>query len=150
MSRSAPYVTAGSVAIIAGALVVAQVVADGLVQSGPVYTVAQVQTGLQRAPRSWVGRTVRIRAILRCCQLAPSPAPPALLDADGSSADALLAYWHGANPLLDIVRRLPLLSSLVRHSYGQMSVYRVQLQPGAQLGCGYRTCYSAFLVDGGP
>ena len=30
--------------------------------AGPVYTVAQVQSGLYRNPQAWAGRTVRVRA----------------------------------------------------------------------------------------
>jgi hypothetical protein len=55
-----------------------------------VYSVAQVQAGLQRAPASWIGRTIRVRALVT-----------------GIGLPGLLQHRHGTLSSVSVVVALP-------------------------------------------
>src|SRR5579864_4507850 len=132
-------------ALLCAAVVVYLVAGLRTLATGTVYTVAQVEAGLQHHPRTWVGRTVLIRGLLRYCPPASlCPAEPALLDPDAGPNDGLLAYANGTSWLISILEklpfadRLPFFSSPLVHRFGGLGVYRVRLQPPAQSTCGLR------------
>jgi hypothetical protein len=84
----------------------------------PVYTVAQVQPRVARAPELWVGWTVWVRGFLDGCPHPvcpghePNVSPPLLMDLPQPAA-VLPVAWAGADPLSALLRRLPVLGMLV-------------------------------------
>ncbi len=61
--------------------------------AGPVYTVAQVQSGLYRNPQAWAGRTVRVRAQMETLGGDGTPQP---LSSRPSLYDNLLSMPPGS------------------------------------------------------
>jgi hypothetical protein len=130
-------------------------IVNRLADSGPTYTVAQVQAGLLHNPRAWVGRTVLVHGLLyRDSYMGSCPAsascpymPPVLADPGAGTANAIPVYQRFTNPVVGLLETLPLIGRLVdRHLSGE-GLYRVQLQRAIQSRCGYATCYRALLVD---
>ena len=61
---------------------------------GPVYTVPQVQQGIARHPQAWVGRTIRLRAVL--------------LGEPGNWLPPNVPTWgFAASPTVSLIRSLP-------------------------------------------
>jgi hypothetical protein len=128
---------------------------------GPIFSVEAVRTGLVRDPAVWLHRSLRIRAIAsRCGGPAGGPhclyAQPQLLGASGDGATwALSLDWDPASPpLLQLVRRLPVLGTLMpppqRLRWGVMAVYRVRLAPVSPPPWGASPCYEGVLLDAAP
>jgi hypothetical protein len=134
------------------AIAVTFAIANHLADSGPTYTVAQVQAGLLHNPRAWVGRIVLVHGMLYtdfCPAGASCPSmPPVLADPGAGTANAILVYWRSTNPVVGLLETLPLVGPLVDRHLGGVGLYRVQLQRAIQSRCGYPTCYRALLVDG--
>jgi hypothetical protein len=130
------------------AIAVTFAIANHLADSGPTYTVAQVQAGLRHNPRAWVGRTVLVHGGLYtafCPAGAMCPLRPRVLaDPDVGTTNAIPVYWRFTNPIVGFLETLPLVGPLVNRHLGGVGLYRVQLQRA----CGYPTCYRALLVDG--
>jgi hypothetical protein len=128
----------------------------------PMYTVAQVQAGLARHPGSWVGHTVRVRGRATACSIELEhghfhclPRQPHLDDPDaGSWIEPLLLVWKDPNPALTIMRRVPLLGSLLpapqELDWGTVATYRVQLRAVTRGPCSAATCYEALVLDAAP
>jgi hypothetical protein len=145
-------------AVVLAALLFATAVTFAIVRrladSGPTYTVAQVQAALLHHPRAWVGRTVLVHAMLLPGSFCPYGAhcprrPPVLADPGAGTANAaILVYWRFTNPMVGFLETLPLIGPLVDRHLGGVRLYRVQLQPAIQSRCGLPTCYRALLVDG--
>jgi hypothetical protein len=89
---------------------------------GPVYTVAQVHAQLKRQPGAWMNRPLLLRGVadVAACVARATDAPllcapprAILGDAGPPAASATLPLaWAGRNPLLAVVRRVPLLGGL--------------------------------------
>jgi hypothetical protein len=131
---------------------------------GPVYTVAQVQAQLARRPRAWTNRALLLRGVAEVAgcvvdtpdgQLLCGPARAVLGDAGppptGASLPLALA---GSDPLLAVVRRVPLLGGLLPAGqmvhWGEVATYRVELRVMPDQVCGAATCYGALLLDAAP
>jgi hypothetical protein len=128
-----------------------------------VYTAGEVRAGLARHPQAWLNRTLLVRGVagIACChwntadasQCAPAQA---ILGAagPGMARAALGLAWAGPDPLLTVVRRMPLLGRLVPAPavirWGVLATYWVQLRAVAGGPCGGTTCYEAFLTDATP
>ncbi len=106
-----------------------------------IYTVAQARAGMIRQPRSWVGRTVLVRA--RAFPLGAN-CPPSIpwctnvVLADGNALLAttptLVAMAAGParpDPLVSLLRRVPLADRLIRQpqqvDWSHVATYRVHL-----------------------
>jgi hypothetical protein len=131
------------------------VAVHGQIDPGPVYTVAQVQAHLERAPTAWLGRTVRVRGWVDGC---PGSSTADVLpecwgrtlyyltDATAPATEPLVVVKGDRGPLLGA-----LLSAPQTLHWGADASYRVQLQPAPAAGC-YPTppCYAALLLDAAP
>jgi hypothetical protein len=123
---------------------------------GPVYSVAQVEAQLARAPERWVGRTVRVSGVAwPCLGWAYRPClihVPLLADADARVGLALARQT--AHPLLAVVQALPLVGRLVPPEqaprWGVLASYRVQIRAVPRAACTYWPCYEALLLDTRP
>lgn len=127
-----------------------------------VYTVAEVRDRLARNPGDWVGRTVRVRGKAMACHIwlehghfQCRPQRPCLSDPDAdATSEPLLLRWDDPNPALTVLRRLPLLGSLMRApqtvDWGEVATYRIQVRPMASSRCGTGACYEALLLDAAP
>lgn len=129
--------------------------------AGPAYTLAALDADLARRPRAWLGRTLRLRALLggKCTGMAGlytqscASWEMALTDPAGDPAVAPLPLaWGAAPPLIAALRRLPLLGGLVAppqivHS-SATAIYRIRLQTTSctVLDDG-PVCYGALLLD---
>lgn len=126
----------------------------------PVYAVSTVRAGLSRAPGAWVGRTVRVRAVVRdsCLTWMGGDNPaciswrPALLDASAPSATGALPLRAAPQlPLLAALRRLPLTRWLVgtpqQIRWGVPTTYNVRLKAAPTTVCGSARCYEVVLLD---
>jgi hypothetical protein len=125
-----------------------------------VYGVAALQAHLEREGAAWLGRTVRVRAVLAPCGgISPHGGRPCLnfgpwlVDSAGGPAAGSLPLQLGPAPQpLALVRRIPLLDRLLPGpqalSWDAVAVYRVRL-----VGCtspAVPTCYAAVLLDAAP
>ena len=129
--------------------------------AGPVYTLAALDADLARRPRAWLGRTLRVQALLggKCVAMVGlytqscASWEMALTDPAGDQAVAPLPLTWGDPPsLIALLRRLPLLGWLapppqIAHS-SATATYRIKLQttPCAALDDG-PVCYGAQLLD---
>jgi hypothetical protein len=130
--------------------------------TGPVYSVAQVQAGLADHPQAWVGRTVHLRAIAEPCPLWGTPegglhcasAQPVLVDQTASLTASLALTWRPQGPLLALLRGVPLLGDLVPAprvpAWMAAATYHVQLRGVPAPRCGYSPCFQALLLDAAP
>jgi hypothetical protein len=131
------------------------------VSQGPVYTVAQVQAGMAHQPDTWVGRTVRMRGVAvppgcveRESMLCVKTASYLAYIIDPTRL-ALLPLTQGpANPLLSLLRKLPLAATLEasaqRPHWDEIAIYRVQLLVAPPATCALAPCYQALLLDAAP
>jgi hypothetical protein len=148
--------------LLAGGLAVAAPV--GGPERGPVYAVAQVAAQLAHHPRAWTDRPLLLRAVAAAAgcwvETADIPAfcaPPRLVlrDAEYSPTVAPLPLaWAGPDPLLAVVRRVPLLGGLLPAPqavrWAAAAVYRVELRGVPAQLCGGAPCYEALLLDAAP
>jgi hypothetical protein len=123
---------------------------------GPAYSVKALQMNLQQAPRRWVGRTVRVRGVAWPCRewaYGPCLRRTPYLASYGADPGLALAR-QPANPLLAVVRALPLIGSLVLPRqilhWGVLASYRVQIRAVPAASCSYWPCYEALLLDPAP
>lgn len=127
-----------------------------------IYTLAALRTQVQRAPQGWVGKTVRVHALLITCNdVTPvsgsSPCQDwqlALLDPQATHGTWKLPVLLGfAPPLLTVLRRVPLLGDLAPAPQvlrrGTASAYAVQLRRAPCARPGGRACFLALLLDAG-
>jgi hypothetical protein len=131
------------------------------VPQGPVYAVVQVQAGLAEHPQAWVGRTVRVRGLVKSCPyVRHGPCArwqPALSDTStvalSIDVEPLPLVRGSASPLLAGLRRVPFLGSLTpapqELRWDTPTIYRVQLRTGS-CGMAQLPCYEALLLDAGP
>ncbi len=108
---------------------------------GTVYTVAQARAGIFRQPRSWVGRTVLVRARAfplgaSCPPINPWCTNVVLADgaavlANTSTLVAMAADPARPDPLLSLLGRVPLVGRLIPQpqqvDWSHVATYRVHL-----------------------
>jgi len=148
----------GGVILAVGSVVVPVV---GAPTAPPIYTVAQVQRGVQHDPRAWTGRTVRVRAVSGtqyCADRAGRHCVVEIGDAGSLDTPAPLALGT-EDAVLSVLRRLPLVGSTmpgpqVLHT-GRTAVYRIAVL--VHPVCTVRPCSDAgypaarlLLVDAAP
>jgi len=106
-----------------------------------VYTVAQARAGMIRQPRSWVGRTVLVRARAfplgaNCPPSIPWCTNVVLTDGDSllSTTPTLVTMAAGParpDPLVSLLRRVPLVDRLIAQpqqvDWSHVATYRVHL-----------------------
>jgi hypothetical protein len=136
--------------------------ACGLGASSRTYTVAAIQVGLRHDRAAWLGRTIRVRAVLTACSTwsgAPGASVcvdrrPALLDAMGAAtAGPLPLAWGAEHPVLALLRALPVVGGMVPGPqapvWGVAATYRVRLEVGRCAASGVAPCWRALLLDSG-
>jgi hypothetical protein len=149
--------------LAAVALAAGIVPATGRRVGGSVYTVAQVQAHLVDDATTWVGRTVRVRALAEPCPAWGSPhsplhcrrLAPVLVDPAGTDlADPLPLVVRPGSPLLAALRRLPLAGGLLAAApappWEVLRTYRVRLQAAPGSSCGAVSCFAALLLAVAP
>lgn len=157
-------------ALVALAIIVAVVIASGLVraadspvQSGRVYTVAQVRAMMARNPSEWVGRTVLVRGTatetVLACPFRSAFKCGAIgwteIDPDAPGAHPLIVAPAPPDALLDSLRRLPLLGRFLpaRSSLHEgRGVYQIRLRatPGCPYPSANPSCANATLLAAAP
>jgi hypothetical protein len=123
---------------------------------GPVYSVAQVEAHLARAPEHWVGRTTWVSGVAwPCLGWAYGPClirVPILSDPDARAELAL--GRQTAYPLLAFVQALPFVARLLPPDptprWGVLATYRVRFRAIPITSCTYWPCYEAVLLDAAP
>jgi hypothetical protein len=116
------------------------------VSMGPVYTVAQVQIGIGRQPRSWAGRTVLVRALAtplgaNCPASVPWCTNVVLSDRDPGPAatPTLVAMAAQPDPFWSLLRRVPLMDRVIADpqqvNWEQVATYRVHLSAQTFVPC---------------
>jgi hypothetical protein len=97
-------------------------------QSGRVYTVAQVTSGLASDPEAWIGHTVTVRgravfpggrAMVPCCS--------ALLVDPTVPTRHIHLVWKAVSPFLTLMLSIPPLKAFVADHIGSDRTYRVRL-----------------------
>jgi len=148
----------GGVILAAGSIVVPVV---GHAAAPPIYTVAQVQRGVQHDPRAWTERTVRVRAMAGtryCADRAGRHCVVEIGDAGSLDTPAPLALGT-EDAVLSVLRRLPVVGASVPGPQilqaGRTVVYRIIVL--ARPVCAVRPCSDAgypatrlLLVDAAP
>jgi hypothetical protein len=125
-------------------------------EQDPVYSVEELQLGLQHDPGRWVGRTVRVRGVAWPCHgwatgpcLAGSP-----VLTDPQTAAGLALARQPADPISAVVRAVPLVGGLVlprqTPHWGVLAPYRVRIRAVPAASCRYWPCYAALLPDAAP
>jgi hypothetical protein len=141
--------------LVAGVLFV---VIHGITSIGRVYSVAQVQAGLDHNPERWVRRTVLVSGVVIGCPPGyPCPSPGARLGLASSSsgplAQALPLDCEPQDPWLMALRHVPLLSHLVPAPQALYmegpADYRVRLVSVKPCGTPSSLCIHAQLLDAG-
>jgi hypothetical protein len=147
-------------ALISSVVIAITAIVCSQVSQDPMYSVAQVQTGLMDQPQAWVGRAVRVRGMAEPCPLREGTAilwqcaddPLILVPA---AADRVTAPLPLSRVTLDgisaILHGLPLLQDIVTtpRAVPQFTparfVVRLRSQPAQ--ACGDRApCYEAVLL----
>jgi hypothetical protein len=158
--------------VIAGLALVAVLGTATLIDragGGRVYSLAQVEDGLLKNPKAWLGRTVRVRAVISVlaapcslivggCGRAPASyyaleAPPAASTQDPSSLIQPLPLTVGtADSVSQTLQRIPLLRNLVPGPPRLLEpgVVRVRLAPTQAPVCALILCYQALLLGPPP
>jgi len=148
----------GGVILAVGSIVVPVV---GHAAVPPIYTVAQVQRGVQHNPRAWTGRTVRVRAVSGTRYCTDRVGRHCVVEiGDAGSLDTPAPLALGAeDTVLALLRQLPLVGSTmpgpqVLHT-GRTAVYRIAVL--VHPVCTVRPCSDAgypaarlLLVDAAP
>jgi hypothetical protein len=152
----------GCVAAVIACGAMCRAIATGRSAADPVYTVAALQAKVARHPTAWRGRTVLLRAVAVACVpmfgIAPDeplclPAGP--IDPGPPYPRVWLPLTVGApNPLLAVLRRLPLAGPLVPAPqalpWGAVSTFHVQLRAAPSDACSSPPCYAALLLSTAP
>lgn len=121
----------------------------------PVYTVPQVLAGLNNDPTAWVGRTALVQgsalSIVPSCGLRRW-CPSGLYAPKTSRPGPILLLEPGpSDPLIEQLRRLPLLGAIVPHPQRMHedtpAVYRLHFQAVPHVTCDNGPCVTALLVD---
>jgi hypothetical protein len=83
--------------------------------------------------------------------------PPGIVLGDADPAEIvapLPLVWASPNPLLGVVRRVPLLGDLLPAPqaviWEEVATYRVELRAMSDESCGAATCYEALVLDAAP
>ncbi len=116
------------------------------VPPGMVYTVTQVQTGMVHQPRSWLGRTVLVRALASplgtsCPPSIPSCTNVVLTDSNPILANTptLVAIAARPDSLRSMLRRVPLADRMIpdpqQVDWGQFATYHVHLSAQSFAPC---------------
>jgi hypothetical protein len=134
----------------------------------PLYTARTVMIGLREHPRNWFGRTVAVRGIVRGSVvdqgvlkevlLEPFPTgmqPPSDVVPVSVATQPLTILAGNAqqNPVLILVRRIPLLSGIVpdrqqTSDADGWGVYRIRIvDASTEPGCSPKPCYRATALD---
>jgi len=161
--RRGRAVIVGLVLVALGAVIVGWLLSMAA-PSAPVYTVAAVQTGLQRHPGAWVGRTILVAGVVQDIDqygplrgprqlrvlLLPAllpPGPTTVLGGYGPQlwADPRRIPSHPFNALMRLLGTIPVLGPLMhvrdqRLHPGQQAVFRLTLLPTHRCAAG--TCMS--------
>lgn len=121
----------------------------------PTYSLAQVEAGLRHHPFAWVGRTIRLKAIVTWqpldCPSGPAPVCQTVSPLTVYSSQILLVHPE-PDPFLDRLRSLSALGPLLPRPQPLVGrgIFRVRLQPApAGSPCGPQPCYWAILPDAG-
>jgi hypothetical protein len=121
-------------------------------QAGAVYSVQEVQMGLEHYPAAWLGRAVRVRGMVYSADCSCRDRSPSLLDRDGTGM-LPVAGWE-PDPLLAALRRLPLVGGLVAGPRalrrGALATYRVRPQAAPAPLCDATPCYAVVLLEAAP
>jgi hypothetical protein len=147
-----------SLVLVGGLALVASTVSHGASAFGPVYTVSGLAAGLADNPRAWMGRTVLVRGVAGWPSCPPNAscafAWPSLIDAGASMGRMLPLSMGPADPLLALLRRLPLVGRLVPGwqvlHWGRPAIYRVQVQDVAGTSRNGAPHYRVLLLDPAP
>jgi hypothetical protein len=160
-------------ALVAGGAVRAS--QDGAQPEGPIYSVSQLEAGLAKQPRQWVGRTIRVRAAiggLDCpagCTYQTRPTWDGLQrgewllelkDSDTNSVvltsslapTTLVMAPQSRSRLLDALNHVPFLETLIpgqRVAWYGRTVYRLRIQ-ARPCTVGHTLCYEGILTDAIP
>jgi hypothetical protein len=106
----------------------------------PVYGLPQVRRELDRDPRAWLGRTLRVQGTLvpdtawTCSHVAACADVPLSFVLPGATGRTthLPVRWEPAAPLVSALRRLPLVGRLLPSpqgsTWGAPAIYCVQIQ----------------------
>jgi len=116
------------------------------VSTGPVYTVAQVQAGIGHHPRSWVGRTVLVRALATplgasCPASVPYCTNVVLSDRDPElgSTPSLVAMAAPPDPFWSVLRAVPLMDRVIPDpqevAWQRVATYRVHFSAQTFVPC---------------
>jgi hypothetical protein len=138
---------------------------------GRIDSISQIVAGLSNQPQQWLGRIVRVRAVVggfvcpgRCAVHTSQPFAglqssewyPFLTDplADKATPSSqLLMLVEPRNHLLDRLSQLPLVGGIIppgqRVAWYSTAVYRLRLQAGPCL-VGKQPCFEGVLVDAIP
>jgi hypothetical protein len=175
MKRSLALVVVLLTLVVAMGVVVSAVQRAKDAGSGPVYTVAEVISGLAHKPKVWMGRTIRVRGVINatyCDVTAPcalSRLEPSqvytvagggrfVLEERRGASDSLNALQRAslllalgsADPLRSMLRRLPVLENVLlstqQFTYGVPHIFRLRLQPRPCAWPGW-WCVEGVLLD---
>jgi hypothetical protein len=130
---------------------------------GPVYTVALVQSHLERDPEAWLGRTLLVRGRIAGCPGVLTPAIQQvcqrwdryhLTDADAPATEPLALVTGDPSRLVAALRGLSLPGVLLPAAqvlhWGVDATYRAQLRAAPADSCLLPPCYEALLPDAAP
>jgi hypothetical protein len=120
-----------------------------------VYSVNDLHQQVAHDPRHWLGRTLLVqgRVALDHTWSPPDSIVTRIELVDPGTSGVSLA-WGGETPLMQALRRLPLLGRLVPRPqvlrWDTRATYRVQLRAAPAGTCAVPPCYEAFLLDAAP
>jgi hypothetical protein len=140
---------------------VADTAISSLMNQRPVYSVVELHANLTRRPAAWVGRIVWVQglAVASGCQTWPAPEGTDCRDwrqgiADPRRVEVLPLAEGVPNPLLAILRRVPLLSTVMpppqQLRWGAVTTYRVRVRLAPASSCSILPCYEVVLLDAAP
>lgn len=144
----------GSALVAAGTRLHVEISALGLVPSGPVYSVAELQERVGGDPQPWMGRTVRVRGTIMYQHVRLSPfiwtTHLVLTDTNAANRTSDVPLIQGpTDAMVAFLRRLPLIDQLLPEPplrpWNTPAVYRLQLEAHPSRLC--PTCYQAVLLD---
>jgi hypothetical protein len=126
--------------------------------SSQLYTVSEVQANLERHPEAWAGRTVWLRGIVLPAGCGAWDGTPchdsSLYLLDRTGAALLLLAEQRLNPLLALLRRLPLVHLLMPElqvvRWGALATYRVRLLAAPAAMRDTLPCYRVLLLNAAP
>jgi hypothetical protein len=138
--------------LVALSMIVLPAIGDAA--SGPVYTIGDLNQRIAGNARAWMGRTVRVEGMAVSYRTRSGPFTWQqhfiLVDARTPySTDRLPLAIGSSNPILTLVRRIPVIGGLAGGApelqTGVPAVYRVQLQALPTAFCA--ACYEVVLRD---